>query len=149
MDSIDVTVRVYDPDEPSRLVDPIDPDSLIEMRDPSGAYLPTRSAMTRVDEGTYTTRFDLFHEGTWQLIALPDVSDRTLLPARSTPQVTLEVQSETSPGEDSINRAGTIAFLALIAGGVIIAMLAGPWLRRPKGQPKAEPTGHDTWWASP
>ena len=82
-------------------------------------------------------------------MALPDVTDRTLLPARSTPQVTIEVRSEASPGEDSINRVGTIAFLALIAGGVIIAMLAGPWLRRPKGQPKAPPSGHDTWWASP
>jgi hypothetical protein len=146
---IEVTVRVYDPEEPARLFDPVNPDSLIEFRKVTGAELPGRSPMYRVSEGVYTTNFAFFHEGPWQIVALPDLTDRSLLPPRSTPQVTLEVRNDVPRDDGSINMVGTIAFLVLIAGGVIIAILAGPWLRRPKGQAPSPPAGHDTWWASP
>lgn len=149
---LDITVRIYDPDVPSRLLDPEDPDSLIEIRNVSGSSVPIRLALTRQSEGVYTTSFSFFDEGTWQVVALPDVVDRTLLPPDSTPQVTVEVSAGVFPGDAAgreAGRAGTIAVIALIAGGVLVTVLAGPWLRRPKGQPPAPPVGHDTWWASP
>jgi hypothetical protein len=139
---VDITVRVYDPDEPSRLVDPADPDSLIEIRTVSGSEVPTRPAMTRQSEGVYTTTFSFFTEGTWKVVALPDLADRSLLPPASTDQLTVQVSNEVSRGDAESDPAGTIALIALIAGGLAVAILAGPWLRRPKGRPPAPPVYH-------
>lgn len=147
---VDFTVRFYDPEEPSRLFDPTDPDSLIEMHKSFEPDAPTvLPALARQSEGIYTLQFYFFGEGTWQVVALPAVADRTLLPPASTDQLTVSVHGEVGSGEDGFDWTGTIVLGVLIAGAVILAVLAGPWLRRPKGQPPAPPVQHDSWWASP
>lgn len=146
---VDITVRVYDPDEPSLLLDVADPGSLIEIRHASGSEVPTRPAMSRVRVGVYSTSLAFFSEGTWKVVALPDLADRSRLPPASTPEVTVLVRAGVPEGDGEVDKTGTIALIALIAAGVAVAALAGPRLRRPKGQPPAPPVDHDTWWASP
>ena len=135
--SVQITLQIYDPGDELQ----VDLGSLIEIRNEAGSR--TRPAMTLITEGLYTTDFSFFNDGAWTVVALPDIVDRSVLATGDTDEITLDVRSEWSPA------VRTIAFLALIAGGAIVAVLAGPWLRRPKDQPKAQPTGHDTWWASP
>ena len=147
MRPFDITVRVYDPDDPSRLMDPPDPDSLIEFREVSGSDYPAvRPAMIRESEGVYTTTISLVREGTWSLVALPELADRGLLRPASIDQLTVQVGTDVARSDADVDPAGTVAVVALIAGGLIIAALAGPSLRRPKGQPPAAPVQHDSWW---
>ena len=144
-----ITVRVFDPDDPSRPIDPTQPDDLIEFRPPDSTKPAIRPVMTHIGEGTYRTEFAFLEEGTWQVVALPDTTDRSLIPPASTLRVTIEVRGETQGSTNSTNGMGTAALLILIAGGVIVMLLAGNWLRRPKGAPKAKPMEHDSWWFSP
>jgi hypothetical protein len=136
---VSITLEVSDPEDPSAAIEPAYEYLQIEVLDPTGS--PLRLEASRHSEGIYSVDFAFYEEGTWTIKALPDVTDRNLVPEGSIVTVTLEVRQDTG--------TGVIALVALIAGGVIVMLLAGNWLRRPKGAPKAKPIEHDTWWFSP
>lgn len=134
---VQITVHVF-----SSNGDPVnsaDPNALVEIRTVPVSEEPILPVWDRVGEGIYETSLTFNTPGDRILTVLPDSEDQGS-PLFAFDDIRIDVRNPT---------AGTIAVLALIGGGVVIAVLAGPWLRRPKGQPKAGPTGHDTWWASP
>jgi hypothetical protein len=124
-----------------------DPSALVEIEHPSG----TRTRFTdfdQISDSEYRTDFIFSEAGTWRLVALPDLEDRSLLPADTTDVVVVveaPLVGDTSDG----------ATLGLYLFGALVLAIVGlvlyvtrhklPW----NHSPRTPSVPHDTWWNSP
>jgi hypothetical protein len=124
-----------------------DPSGLLEIEHPSGAR--TRfDDWDQIGDSAYRAEFTFSEPGTWRLVALPDLEDRSLLPLGSTDAVVMIVEAPLVQDTQAGN------FGLFVLGGMLLGMVALvlyltrhqlPWDHRPK----TPSVSQDTWWNSP
>jgi hypothetical protein len=142
-----VTVSVLDigPAGSPAVID--DPSALLEIEHPSGSR--TRFAdWDQISDSAYQADFTFSEPGTWRVVTLPDLEDRSLLPPGSTDAVAIIVNAPL------VQEAQAGDFSLLVLGGLLLVVVALVlYLTRHKlpwdHQPKTPSVAHDTWWNSP
>ena len=143
---INLRLRVFDPTDETSAVDVEEPSTLLEVRvadDPgSGVRFDD---WEHVGTGVYTVADALDDPGEYLLVVLPDVTERSRLPASSTDQVTLIVESVAPAVSETPTMTGLlVALILVLVVGVLVVLTT-----RGRRRVAKEPTPHDTWWNSP
>jgi hypothetical protein len=147
---IDMTVRVFDSDDPSVPIDIADSSALIEIRDVSGGHAALRLAnMRHVATGVYATSYNFPTTGEWEIVVQPDVTDRSRLPSDGVDQIRIRTLAPSIEGlADRFDLTLVWALLSLLVLVVALYMTARRWSARDSGR-VGRPTVPDTWWNSP
>ncbi len=105
-ETVVISIRVSDPDNPETPVEVADTFSLLEIRDLSGDQLPQRLGyLDGMGPGHYWVSYEFRNPGRWTIVAQPDVA-RSDLPPGGTDQITVVVESgpPSSYGDLETNR---------------------------------------------
>lgn len=150
---VELTIRVFDSEEPNRPVTVEDSSVLVEVRDATGTNPPLRfSDLQEGPTGVYTTTHTFREEGEFQVVVQPGIEDRTTLHPESTDQVRVVVGGDTPSATDgastTVGIVAVILLVFLVAALVLVATRKRPGQRYEKKAPGRAEADKDTWWWS-
>lgn len=139
-------LRVFEEGDPGSPVNVEDPTDLLEVRASDGEAALRIGDWNRMGAGVYETTYRFDESGTFNIIVLPDIEDRSAIPSGSTDRVTAVVDSSLPVPPD--RGPSSIAIIAVTVLVLAVAALVVAATRGRSKSPK-EPVPHDTWWNSP
>jgi len=137
-------LSVFDPLDPDTPMTVDDPTDLLEIRHPGASAGIRLGDWNQIEAGVYETTYVFDEAGSYDIVVLPDMEDRSALPGESTDGVTVRAESPQA-GESGASPIGLIAALVLVVG---VATLV---VKSTSGRPAVpkEPISHDSWWNGP